>query len=80
MLVLITNFENVIFQVKMRPHFSYDPGTDLLIPCKDAGLSFKAGDILEILNTDDALWWQARLLYDHTNKTGLIPSRTLQSR
>ena len=38
----------------MRPHFSYDPGTDLLIPCKDAGLSFKAGDILEILNTDDA--------------------------
>lgn len=64
----------------MKAYFSYDPSVDLLIPCKDAGLSFKSGDILEILNTEDPIWWQARMFYDHTNRTGLIPSRALQTR
>ncbi|KAF6028312.1 MPP7 [Bugula neritina] len=67
-------------KVKIKAYFSYDPSTDLLIPCKDAGLSFKAGDILEIVNTDDPIWWQAKLHHDHTNKIGLIPSRSLQTR
>ncbi|XP_067933373.1 MAGUK p55 subfamily member 7-like isoform X1 [Watersipora subatra] len=67
-------------KVKIRARFSYDPSADLLIPCQAAGLSFVSGDILEILNTDDPLWWQARLFYDQSSKTGLIPSRTLQIR
>lgn len=70
-----------LFQVKVKTYFSYDPTTDLLIPCKDAGLAFSSGDILEVLNTDDPIWWQASAFDNHaTNKIGLIPSRALQTR
>lgn len=45
----------------MKCHFDYDPGRDSLIPCKEAGLRFSAGDLLQIVNQDDANWWQVRL-------------------
>ncbi|KAF3847067.1 hypothetical protein F7725_004145 [Dissostichus mawsoni] len=32
---------------------------DNLIPCKEAGLRFESGDILQIVNQDDVNWWQA---------------------
>ena len=28
--------------------FDYDPGQDNLLPCKDIGLAFQRGDILEV--------------------------------
>ncbi|RLV62400.1 hypothetical protein DV515_00019354, partial [Chloebia gouldiae] len=43
-----------------RCHFDYDPATDSLIPCKEAGLKFMAGDLLQIVNQDDPNWWQVR--------------------
>lgn len=42
----------------MKCHFDYDPARDNLIPCKEAGLRFNAGDLLQIVNQDDANWWQ----------------------
>lgn len=44
----------------MRAQFDYDPLSDDLIPCTQAGISFKIGDILEIISKDDHNWWQAR--------------------
>lgn len=45
-------------QVFVKCHFDYDPARDSLIPCKEAGLRFSAGDLLQIVNQDDANWWQ----------------------
>lgn len=42
----------------MKCHFDYDPSHDNLIPCKEAGLSFCSGDILQIFNQEDLNWWQ----------------------
>lgn len=42
----------------VKCHFDYDPARDSLIPCKEAGLRFCAGDLLQIVNQDDANWWQ----------------------
>lgn len=38
----------------------YSGHTDSLHPCPEAALSFKRGDILELLVTADEHWWQAR--------------------
>uniref|UniRef100_A0A8K9UPL3 MAGUK p55 scaffold protein 7a n=1 Tax=Oncorhynchus mykiss TaxID=8022 RepID=A0A8K9UPL3_ONCMY len=40
--------------------FDYDPAEDKAIPCKEAGLAFKRGDILQIMSQDDVNWWQAK--------------------
>ena len=45
-------------QVYVKAHFNYDPRTDNMIPCKEAGLKFNEGDILQIVNQDDPNWWQ----------------------
>src|SRR4029434_1621325 len=42
----------------LKPHFSYSPETDNLIPCKEAGLAFSRGDILHVVNREDSHWWQ----------------------
>uniref|UniRef100_A0AAY4C296 MAGUK p55 subfamily member 2-like n=1 Tax=Denticeps clupeoides TaxID=299321 RepID=A0AAY4C296_9TELE len=47
-------------QVFVKCHFAYDPANDNLIPCKEAGLSFDSGEILQIVNQDDVNWWQVR--------------------
>ncbi|XP_021944325.1 peripheral plasma membrane protein CASK isoform X3 [Folsomia candida] len=45
----------------VRALFDYDPLDDDLIPCAQAGISFKIGDILQVISKDDPHWWQARL-------------------
>ena len=44
----------------MRVHFDYNPRHDRLIPSQDAGMPFRRGDIIKILNQEDSFWWQVR--------------------
>ncbi|XP_041102956.1 MAGUK p55 subfamily member 7-like isoform X2 [Polyodon spathula] len=64
----------------VRTLFDYDPNEDKAIPCKEAGLPFKKGDVLQIMSLDDATWWQAKLEGDANARAGLIPSRHFQER
>ena len=62
----------------MRALYSYDPSVDTLIPCKELGIPFVTGDVLEILNQEDSNWWQSRRLTDGDQRVGLIPSQELE--
>lgn len=58
----------------------YSPQQDTAIPCADAGMSFRKGDVLEIVDQTDALWWQAKKLPSNTACAGLVPSSNLLKR
>ncbi|KAK6300116.1 hypothetical protein J4Q44_G00301490 [Coregonus suidteri] len=66
-------------QVFVKCHYDYDPANDNLIPCKEAGLKFYTGDILQIVNQDDLNWWQARRCVEG-GSAGLIPSQLLEEK
>ncbi|XP_058262867.1 MAGUK p55 subfamily member 2b isoform X3 [Hemibagrus wyckioides] len=65
-------------QAYVKCHFDYDPAHDNLIPCKEAGLRFHSGEILQIFNQDDPNWWQACHL--EGGSAGLIPSQLLEEK
>ncbi|KAI8430820.1 hypothetical protein MSG28_000975 [Choristoneura fumiferana] len=65
-------------KVRVRALFNYSSAEDPYIPCKEAGLNFKKGDVLHIVSQDDAYWWQARREGERIMRAGLIPSRALQ--
>ncbi|KAM9457309.1 MAGUK p55 subfamily member 2a [Clarias gariepinus] len=65
-------------QVFVKCHFDYDPASDNLIPCKEAGLQFNSGDVLQIVNQEDVNWWQARRV--EGGSAGLIPSQLLEEK
>ncbi|XP_074549661.1 MAGUK p55 subfamily member 7 isoform X1 [Halichoeres trimaculatus] len=67
-------------KVFVRALFDYDPKEDKAIPCKEAGLGFKKGSILQIMSQDDATWWQAKHEGDTNPRAGLIPSKQFQER
>lgn len=46
----------------VKCHFDYNPYNDNLIPCKEAGLKFSKGEILQIVNREDPNWWQVSVL------------------
>lgn len=50
-------------QTYVKALYAYDPSKDSLLPCKDIGLAFKQGDILQILNQDDPNWWQVIIFH-----------------
>ncbi|XP_050826475.1 MAGUK p55 subfamily member 7 isoform X3 [Serinus canaria] len=64
----------------IRALFDYDPNEDKAIPCKEAGLAFRKGDVLQIMSQDDATWWQAKHEGDANPRAGLIPSKHFQER
>ncbi|KAL1770716.1 MAGUK p55 subfamily member 4 [Sigmodon hispidus] len=66
--------------VYVRAMIDYWPQEDPDIPCVDAGLPFLKGDILQIVDQNDALWWQARKISDLAICAGLIPSNHLLKR
>uniref|UniRef100_A0A5F9CNL9 MAGUK p55 scaffold protein 4 n=1 Tax=Oryctolagus cuniculus TaxID=9986 RepID=A0A5F9CNL9_RABIT len=66
--------------VYVRAMTDYWPQEDPAIPCMDAGLPFRKGDILQIVDQNDALWWQARKITDLATCAGLIPSKPLLKR
>ncbi|XP_063072623.1 MAGUK p55 subfamily member 2b isoform X1 [Engraulis encrasicolus] len=65
-------------QAFVKCHFDYDPAHDNLIPCKEAGLKFSSGDVLQIFNQEDLNWWQACHL--NGGSAGLIPSQVLEEK
>uniref|UniRef100_A0A3Q2CZ40 MAGUK p55 scaffold protein 7a n=1 Tax=Cyprinodon variegatus TaxID=28743 RepID=A0A3Q2CZ40_CYPVA len=67
-------------KVFLRALFDYDPSKDNAIPCKEAGLGFKKGSILQIMSQGDATWWQAKHEGDANPRAGLIPSKQFQER
>ncbi|XP_068101199.1 MAGUK p55 subfamily member 4 isoform X3 [Hyperolius riggenbachi] len=64
----------------VRAMADYWPQQDPAIPCADAGLPFKRGDILQIVDQSDSMWWQARKASDLSRCAGLIPSNHLLKR
>ncbi|KAG7265813.1 hypothetical protein CRUP_004267 [Coryphaenoides rupestris] len=48
-----------VCEMYMRAQFNYDPAKDDLIPCKEAGLKFKTGNIIQIINKQDPNWRSA---------------------
>ncbi|XP_073485939.1 MAGUK p55 subfamily member 7 [Aquarana catesbeiana] len=60
--------------------FDYYPNEDKAIPCREAGLAFRKGDVLQIMSQDDATWWQAKHEGDANPRAGLIPSKQFQER
>ncbi|XP_036394341.1 MAGUK p55 subfamily member 2b isoform X1 [Megalops cyprinoides] len=65
-------------QAFVKCHFDYNPTHDNLIPCKEAGLKFSSGDILQIFNQEDLNWWQA--CHVEGGSAGLIPSQLLEEK
>ncbi|ESN94012.1 hypothetical protein HELRODRAFT_87901 [Helobdella robusta] len=69
----------ILCEMFVRALFDYIPEEDDLIPCPQAGIHFKIGDILQVISKDDHNWWQARLWGSHPSEpAGLIPSPELQ--
>ncbi|XP_075464740.1 MAGUK p55 subfamily member 4 isoform X3 [Ascaphus truei] len=64
----------------VRTMADYWPQQDPTIPCADAGLPFKKGEILQIVDQNDSMWWQARKASDLSRCAGLIPSNHLLKR
>ena len=66
---------------RVRAQFSYDPADDESVPCRQAALAFRRGNVLEIVSQDDVDWWQARpAAVDHhviRGLVGLIPAARL---
>ncbi|XP_078612276.1 peripheral plasma membrane protein CASK-like isoform X27 [Branchiostoma floridae x Branchiostoma japonicum] len=68
-----------VCEIYVRAQFEYDPLEDEIIPCRQAGIMFKVGDILQIISKDDHNWWQARKVDTPINgEAGLVPSPELQ--
>ncbi|KAJ8961179.1 hypothetical protein NQ318_008860 [Aromia moschata] len=63
----------------MRALYEYNPQEDSLLPCKEIGLAFDRGDILQIVDQRDPNWWQAKKV-GGDGTTGLIPSLELEER
>ncbi|XP_012054239.1 PREDICTED: MAGUK p55 subfamily member 6 [Atta cephalotes] len=77
---LIYQFD-LSLQCYMRALFDYDPSEDTLLPCREIGLPFQKGDILQIVDQADPNWWQARRVEgENLGSPGLIPSLELEER
>lgn len=63
----------------MRALFDYNPKEDSLLPCREIGLAFERGDILQIVDQKDPNWWQAKKVGSN-GPAGLIPSLELEER
>ncbi|XP_077572292.1 peripheral plasma membrane protein CASK-like isoform X9 [Stigmatopora nigra] len=70
--------DKLSIKIYVRAQFEYDPTKDDLIPCKEAGIRFRVGDIIQIISKDDHNWWQGKLENTKNATAGLIPSPELQ--
>nr|AAK49110.1 CASK [Danio rerio] len=65
-------------QIYVRAQFEYDPVKDDLIPCKEAGIRFRVGDIIQIITKDAITGGRASWRTPKNGTAGLIPSPELQ--
>ncbi|XP_053209402.1 protein PALS1-like isoform X2 [Panonychus citri] len=62
-------------RIYLKALFDYDPDDDVYIPCRELGLCFSKGDILDVIDQTDTNWWQAyRFGEQDQSLAGLIPS------
>jgi len=52
--LLLMTFLFISRQIFVRAQFDYDPLDDELIPCAQAGIAFRVGDILQVSNQSDS--------------------------
>lgn len=45
----------------LRATFTYTPENDEHLPTVGGGLSFNAGDVLQVLERSDVNWWQVSM-------------------
>lgn len=65
--------------IHLRALFNYEPDEDNYIPCRELGFSFMKGDVLHVIDTRDANWWQAyREGEEDQPLAGLVPSPSYQ--
>ena len=64
----------------MRAMVDYSPQQDWSLPCPDVGMSFRKGQLLEVVDQTDGHWWQARRLPTTSSCAGLIPSTSMLKR
>jgi guanylate kinase/C-terminal processing protease CtpA/Prc len=64
-------------QFFVRAEFDYDPARDPSLP-SGPGLAFRTGDILNIINSADDSWWQAKRVTNGQDdeEFGIIPSKS----
>lgn len=68
-------------RIFVKALFEYKAHEDEYIPCKDLGMSFDKGEILQIIDRSDPDWWQAYREADSQNSlAGLIPSQSFHIR
>lgn len=60
--------------VHLKAQIDYDAEDDQYVPCRELGISFHKGDILHVIDQNDAHWWQAYREGEENTLAGLIPS------
>lgn len=70
----------LVSQLYVRAMADYSLQQGPAIPCAEAGMDFRKGDLLEIVDQSDTLWWQAKKLPSTSACVGLIPSTNLLRR
>ncbi len=65
---MFVSFMLVTLQTFVRTLFDYDPRADDFIPCQQAGIGFKRGEVLQIVSKTDPHWWQVShdVSYNHS--------------
>ena len=65
--------------VHLKAQIDYEAEDDPYVPCRELGISFHKGDILHVINQQDANWWQAYREGEENTLAGLIPSPSFHS-
>merc|ERR1740128_630358 len=65
--------------VHLKAQIDYEAEDDPYVPCRELGISFHKGDILHVINQEDANWWQAYREGEENTLAGLIPSPSFHS-
>lgn len=63
----------------LKAQIDYEAEDDPYVPCRELGISFHKGEILHVINQEDANWWQAYREGEENTLAGLIPSPSFHS-